>query len=191
MKTAPDFHESVIALDGYLRGRGTDLDAAALEEDLFERAFADAAPELVFVDELASMVRSLAEHGTLELYIRAADVERIRTLNRKVQMVELVNTAEPQSYTLERDADVVIARVPIDLRGLDELDVEVYLGDSDEAVKVMRDIAFDEDAGAIFFCCEGDLARATANVRTRSRLYGRDGGGRRLIAEVCTFGTLT
>lgn len=188
--TAPDFHESIVALDGYLRGRGTDVEAAAVEDDLFERAFADAAPELVFVDELTSTVRRLGDKGTLELYIRAADVERLRASSRKVQLIELANTSERQSYVVERDAEILLSRIPLDLHGVEELDIEVYLGDSDEAAKVMRDVAFDEDAGAVFTCCEGDLARATANVRTRSRYYGRSADGRRLIAELDTFGTI-
>lgn len=188
--TAPDLHASIVTLDGYLRGRGTDAEAAALEEDLFERAFAGAAPELVFVDELTSTVRRLGEKGTLELYVRAADIERIRASNHKVQLIELANTSEPQSYVVERDAEILLSRIPLDLRGIEELDIEVYLGDSDDALKVMRDVAFDEDAGAVFTCCEGDLARATANVRTKSRFYGRGADGRRLLAELNTLGTL-
>ncbi len=188
--TTSDFDESIALLDGYLRGHGTEAEAASLEEDVFERAFADAAPELVFVDELVTKARQSGERGTLDLYIRAADVARVRASNRKVQMIELENRADLQSYVLDRDADVFIARVPIDLRGVDELDIEVFVNDSAQPLKVMRDVAFDEDDGAIFMCCEGDLARATANIHTKALMYGRDAGGRRLIAEVNTFGTV-
>jgi len=190
MKHAPDLDESLVTLDGYLRGHGTDAEAAAIEADLFERAFADAAPELVFVDELTSMVQRLGQRGTLELYIRAADVERIRASNRKVQMIEIANKPELQSYVIEADTDVLIARTAIDLRGFEELDLELYLGDSDVPAKVMRDISFDADDGAVFMCCEGELARATTGIRTKTRLFGRDTNGRRLITEVNTFGTL-
>lgn len=190
MKLAPDLDESLVTLDGYLRGHGTDAEAAAIEADLFERAFADAAPELVFVDELTSMVQRLGQRGTLELYIRAADVERIRASNRKVQMIEIANKPELQSYVIEADTDVLIARTAIDLRGFEELDLELYLGDSDVPAKVMRDISFDADDGAVFMCCEGELARATTGIRTKTRLFGRDTNGRRLITEVNTFGTL-
>jgi hypothetical protein len=48
----------------------------------------------------------------------------------------------------------------------------------------MPDIAFDPADGAVFACCEAELARASANTPTITRVYAFDDDGRRLLCEL-------
>lgn len=169
-------------LDDYLRGALADAEADAYEEELFGRAATGRAPELAFVDGLTAALRDAVERGTYELYVTAAGVERVMARGVRVQRVELLNTVEPQRYVLERDADLVVARMPVDLTGVRSLDAEIYAGD--RLSKVMRDVSFDPGDGAVFFCCDGELARRTVGFVATTRFYARDDAGRRLVAEL-------
>lgn len=176
-------------LDDYVSGETSDADAASFEEELFARAGGGAAPELAFLDGLRGTVRSLVERGTYHLYLTATEVERLRASGAKVQLIDIVDSPEPQRYELARDVDFLIARYPIDLRGVRSLDVEVYLGE--RLSKVMKDVRFDPADGAAFFCCEGELARKTVGFPTRAKFIATtDSGQRRLVAELDTLGVL-
>lgn len=177
-------------LDAYLAGEAPDADAEAFEVDLFARAATGAAPELAFLDGLTATIRSLVERGTYHLYLTAAEVERLRASGAKVQVIDIIDSREPQQFELQRDVELLVARYPIDLRGVRSLDVEVYLGD--RLSKVMKDVRFDPDDGATFFCCEGDRARQTVGFPTRAKfLATTESGERRLVAELETIGVLT
>jgi hypothetical protein len=181
--------KDVERLDAYLSGETPDADAAAFEDDLFVRAATGEAPELAFVDGLAAAVRDLVRRGTYHLYLTAAEVERLRASGANVQVIDILATPEKQEYALARDVDFLVARYPIDLRGVRSLDVEVYLGD--RLSKVMKDVRFDPADGAAYFCCEGDLARQTVGFPTRSKFFATtDAGERRLVAELDTLGVL-
>lgn len=176
-------------LDAYLTGKTPDAEAGPFEDDLFARAATGEAPELVFLDGLVATVRDLVRRGTYHLYLTAAEVERLRASGAKVQLVDIVASPEKQEYEIVRDVDFVVARYPIDLRGVRSLDVEVYLGD--RLSKVMKDVRFDPADGAAYFCCEGDLARQTVGFPTRSKIFATtDAGERRLVAELDTLGVL-
>ena len=60
--------------------------------------------------------------------------------------------------------------------------MEIYAGE--RLSKVMPDVSFDAVDGAVFLCCEGDLARATAGFVATTRFYARYDDGRRLLAEI-------
>lgn len=170
-------------LDDYLSGAMADDDAGAYEDELFARAAAGAAPELTFVEGLRAAVRDAVKRGTYDLYLTAAGVERVLAGGARVQRLDLANTPEHQRPVLERDAELVITRLPIDLAGVSALDVEIYGGD--RLSKVMRDVSFDPADGAIYLCCDGELARRTAGFLATTRFYAREsGGGRRLVAEL-------
>ncbi len=176
-------------LDAYVSGETADSDAAAFEDDLFDRAADGASPELVFLDGLRATVRSLVERGSYDLYLTAAEVARLRASGAKVQLLDIVDSPEPQEYEVARDVDFLVARYPIDLRGVRSLDVEVYLGG--HLSKVMKDVRFDPADGAAYFCCEGELARRTVGFPTRSKFFATtESGERRLLAELDTFGVL-
>lgn len=169
-------------LDDYLRGAMTDGEVDAYEDELFARAAAGAAPELAFRESLARSVRRAVERGTFEMYLTAAEADRIAASGLKVQRLELANTPEMQTCALERDCDLTITRFPIDLTGARGLDVEIYAGD--RLSKAMPDVSFDVSDGAVFLCCEGELARATAGFVARTKLYARYDDGRRMVAEI-------
>lgn len=176
-------------LDAYLTGETQDPDAEAFEDELFARAASGEASELVFLDGLTAAVRDLVQRGTYHLYLTAAEVDRLRASGAKVQLIDILDSPEKQQYELARDVDFLVARYPIDLRGVRSLDVEVYLGD--RLSKVMKDVRFDPADGAAYFCCEGDLARQTVGFPTRSKFFATTAAGeRRLVAELDTIGVL-
>ncbi|MEZ4407858.1 MAG: hypothetical protein R3A52_15500 [Polyangiales bacterium] len=169
-------------LDDYLRGAMTDGEVDAYEEDLFARAATGDAPELAFRERLATSVRLAVERGTFEVHVTAAEADRIAASGLKVQRLELANTPEMQTCAVERDCDLMISRFPIDLTGVRGLDVEIYAGD--RLSKVMPDVSFDANDGAVFLCCEGELARKAAGFVARTKLYARYDDGRRMVAEI-------
>jgi hypothetical protein len=69
------------------------------------------------------------------------------------------------------------------LDGIRRLEAEVC-SMSGELLKRMPDIAFDPADGAVFACCEAELARASANTPTITRVYAFDDDGRRLLCEL-------
>lgn len=50
------------------------------------------------------------------LYLAAAEVARVRASGARVQVNEIAESPERQAYTVDRDADFLVARYPLDLR---------------------------------------------------------------------------
>jgi hypothetical protein len=172
---------AIARLDDYVRGRvGEDDDA--YEEALFARALADDAPELAFRARVGASLRTLDARGTLDVWLTARDVERVRASGLRTFFHE-IDPAHPVAPQLPADAELVITRVPIDLAGVRALDVEVLSPDG-RLLKRMPDVAFDPADGAIFACCEAELARTAAASQTITRLWATDDGGRRLVGEL-------
>jgi hypothetical protein len=84
-----------------------------------------------------------------------------------------------------KSADFVLTRLQIDLQDSERVDIEVEL-EGLGPVKVMPDVAFERDEGAIYGCCEGELARQVIGMAVRSRFWGHGPNGRRHLAETVT-----
>jgi hypothetical protein len=175
-----DHDTALFALDDYVRGRGEDV--ADYELELFERALAEDAPELRLHNALHRTFRSLDARGALELWLTAKDVERVRKSSRVfyAELAEaLVTTSIPD------DVELMIVRIPLDLTGVRQLDAHVVTPDG-RTLKRMPDIAFDPADGAIFACCEADLARLifTGTAPSTTKVYATYDDGQRLIAQM-------
>jgi hypothetical protein len=177
-------------LDDYVRGYPEDApaeDCESYEEALFARALAAAAPELTFRAELAATLREMDARGALEIWLTARDVERLRRSGRNIVFYEL-DAANPVPPEFTPDSELFIARVPLDLTGVRTLDVEILSLDG-RVLKRMPDVHFDASDGAIYACCEAELARtAASSVGTRTRFWATDASGSsRLLFEVPLF----
>ena len=176
-------------LEDYIRGgsdAGREADAPAVdayEEDLFARALAGAAPELAFRSKLAELFQVMNARGTLDLWLTAGEVERVVASGLRVVRFDL-DVENPRAPELPAEFDILITRVPVDLTGVRRLDAEVF-STSGERLKLMPEITFDPADGAVFACCEADLARAAASaVQTVTRVWATGEGGRRLLCEI-------
>lgn len=168
-------------LDDYVRGSMEEALVDAYEDDLFERALSRAAPELGFRQDLQATFRAMNARGTLDLWLTAADVERLCASNLRVILWEF-DPARPALPQVPEGADLVITRILVDLRGVRRVEADIVAPDG-SLLKTMRDVAFDPVDGAVYACCEAELARAAASVGTITRVYAAEDTGRRLLLE--------
>lgn len=172
--------DALTRLDDYLRRHDDDASAAAYEEDLFARALAGDAPELAFHHALRRTLRDMDARGTIELWLDGKRVAELRASGRRILFLEL----DALPAEIPSDAELVVTRVPIDLAGIRHLHVEVRALDG-TIIKEMPDVPFDPADGAVWACCEAELARVAGQARTLSRVYGVDASNeRRLLAEI-------
>lgn len=180
-----DFPSALSQVDDYVRGREAEASVAAYEEDLFARALEGNAPEADFHSGLASTLRLMSKRGTLDLWITARDIERVRASGLKTVVWEWSAT-DPHSLQLPPDTDLLITRIPLSLEGVRSIDAEVYSADG-RLLKRMPDILFDREDGAVFACCEAELARTAANTpRTLTKVWVTTDSERLLLAELPT-----
>lgn len=174
------------ALDDYVRGAMDDARASDYEEDLFERALAGEAPEVTFRASLGAALRAMKARGTLDLWLTAAEVERLQGAGNLHVVLYNFNLERPVPPEIPAGADLVIARVPVDLRGVSRLDAEIVAADG-SILKLMPDVVFEPDDLAVYACCEAELARVASATRTTTRLWAVSGSGRRLVVELPSF----
>lgn len=180
---ANDFETALGRLDDYVRGRQGEAAAAEYEEELFGRALEGDAPELVFHGGLASTLRAMSSRGSLDLWLTAKDVERVRASDLKAVILEY-RPDDREPLDLPPDTDLMIMRVPIPLEGVRSLEAEVFANDG-RLLKRMPDIHFDPADGAVFACCEAELARtASRTPRTITKVFAVTDSGRRLLIEL-------
>lgn len=168
-------------LDDYVRLSQEDEDA--YEEELFERALEGHASEAVFHAGLASTLRRMNARGTLDLWLTARDVERIRASGLKTFFMEF-KPDDTTPFDLPPDADLLITRIPLPLEGVRNLEAEVYSIDG-TLLKRMPDVLFDREDGAAYACCEAELARTAMNApKTITKVFAVTDTERRLIIEL-------
>ena len=182
--TRPHLDAAVARLDDYLRRHDAPDDDAgteAYEEDLFARALEGAAPELRFMQDFASTMRTAGAHGALDLWLTAQEAAHVRSSREHVAYLDL----DDPSATLPDDAELLITRIPLQLEGVRAVEMEVLAADG-QVVKRMPDISFDPADGAIFGCCDAALARIASGTPRLVRIWGTGPktGERRLLAEI-------
>lgn len=169
-------------LDDYLRGHMPDEQVEAYEDDLFARALHAEAPELGFRASLGNTLRVMSVRGTLDMWITERDIAGLEAKGLRVRRydVDVEHFALPD---LNGEFDILVTRVPFDLTGIRRLDAEVF-SLSGHQLKRMPDITFDPADGAVFACCEAELARAASAMNTVTRVYAVDDSGKRLLCEL-------
>ena len=178
---ARDFAAALGRLDDYVRGSMDEALAAEYEDELFELALAGAAPELGFRQGLGATFREMSARGTTNVWITGAEVERLKASNLRVLLWDF-DPAKPTLPEVPEGADLVITRIAVDLRGVRRVDADIVAPDG-TLLKTMPDVTFDPVDGAVYACCEADLARAAGSVATITRVYAVEETGRRLMME--------
>ncbi|HEY3498527.1 MAG TPA: hypothetical protein VGK73_27740 [Polyangiaceae bacterium] len=180
---ATNFETALARLDDYVRGQDDEPGSAAYEEELFGRALEGDAPELAFHTGLGATLRHMNSRGTLDIWLTARDVERVRASGLKAVILEY-HPDDHAPLDLPPDTDLMIMRVPIPLEGVRSLEAEVYASDG-RLLKRMPDIHFEPADGAVFACCDADLARTASSVPlTLTKVWAVTDTGRRLLIEL-------
>ncbi|HKP64823.1 MAG TPA: hypothetical protein VJV78_49150 [Polyangiales bacterium] len=164
-------------LDEYLRSGQPDEQVHAYEEELFARALADEAPELRFREQLGRTLREMRDRGTISLWLTAREVEEMKKSDLRVVCMDFEEFKTPD---LSGEIDILITKVPLDLRGVRRLDAEVLSADGKQ-LKVMPEITFDPADGAVYACCEIELARTAAAAKTLTKVWAYDDTGKRVL----------
>lgn len=175
-------NDALLQLDDYVRGQPEESLPLGYEEDLFARALAGQAPELGWREGLATTLRDMHARGTLDLWLSASDVQRLRESDLEIHFYEL-DPANPAPLVLSPDADLIVTKVLLDLTHIRSLEAEI-LSNEGKVLKRMPDIAFEPGEGAIYLCCEAELARTAASTQRITRIWAEDETGRRLLCEL-------
>jgi hypothetical protein len=176
-----DLDAAVSQLDDYIRGSLDESLADEYEDNLFERALGGLAAELTFRQGLGAAFRAMDARGTLDVWVTAADVERLKASDLRLAVWDF-DPASPSLPEVPSDVDLVITRILVDLRGVRRVEADIVAPDG-RLLKTMRDVAFDPVDGAVYACCEADLARAAVATKTTTRVYSVEDSGRRLLLE--------
>jgi hypothetical protein len=186
-------NEPLLRLDDYVTGEMPETEAAAFEEDLFAAA-ADADPSVDvfkasglaadagFLERLARW----ASHPNEQAFANGAPRAQIDALlgsGLPVHYVDLGAGGAPVPFVpWKPGVKIVVARLGVDLRGWQDVDVEVAAADG-TPVKTFRDVHCAPEDGALYAVCHEPLARlAFARGRTISRVVGTRGGARETVA---------
>jgi len=178
-----DIDAAIASLDDYVRGHMAESAANDYEEDLFARALLQEAPELTWRDDLGRVLQIMKKRGTLSLWLTARGVDELAGSGLRILQFTL-DPSNPFEPDLKSDFDILVTKVPIDLTGVRRLEAEVFSPDGSRLLKVMPDIPFDLADGAVYACCEAELARAAASVSSLTRVFATYDDGRRLIGEI-------
>ena len=177
-----DIDSAIASLDDYVRGQMAESAALDYEEDLFARALLLESPELTWRDDVGRVLQIMKKRGTLSLWLTARGVHELADSGLRVLRFTL-DPAHPSGPDLQSEFDILVTKVLIDLTGVRSLEAEVLSPDG-RLLKVMPDIPFDPADGAVYACCEADLARAAASVSSLTRVFATYDDGRRLIGEI-------
>ena len=172
-------------LDAYQTGDMPEAEATRFEEELFASAAAGVAEEARLVDRLSLIGQFLWPRGGWDIGSSRARVDELIAAGLRVQVLDPVSGGPGEPLLVPKiddDAEIVVTRVAIDVRGYDSVDVIVEKPDG-TPLKVFRDIGFDPTDGSVYALCEAPLARiSTQQKHIRSRVIGTRAGKKHVIA---------
>jgi hypothetical protein len=184
--STPD--EPLLRLDDYVTGDMREAEAVAFEEELFAAA-TDADPaastglaaDAGFLDRVARFAADPNERQAFTGSTRA-DVDALLGSPLPVHYVDLGAGGASVFPSWGPEVKFVIARLSVDVRGWQNVDVEVTTADG-TPVKTFRDVHGAPEDGALYAICHAPLARlAFTRGRTISRIVGTRDGTRETVA---------
>ena len=167
-------------LGDYVADAGSAQDTATFEEALFDAVLEDdGAPELQRFDAFFVRLRELHARGTFEAVVSPAQARQ--TAARSPLRVGLYRyPARVDLDAFIRDADIVFLELPVELRDVERVDVELGLAGG-PTLKVLPDVEFTPEAGAIVLCCEQELAARELSAEVEATVIGHVRGERRVL----------
>lgn len=167
-------------LEAYVTG---ELGGAAA--DAFEDAMFDAPddPDLAFLDRLARHGATLAAHGTFDVGVSRAQLDKLIASGHAVQILDAgPPTATLRTLVLERGADMIVTRFAIGRTDLERVDVEILVVEQ-QVTKVMKDVLVDRGEGVIYGICERPLAELAYLAGPTIARVRRCDGDRAVVGE--------
>ena len=173
--------DSLALLDDYLSGAMSDEHAAPFEEALFAAASTGKDPVLTHLDALYDQARWFAPRGGFSSGATAQLINELRSLPR-VHHIDLGLVTRVPAWPA--DTQLIVYRVPVDLRGYDHIDVSVE-SVAGEHRRWFRDVQFDPLDGALYGVCDAPVARSTFRIEPLVlRVHAAQNGQRSVVAEL-------
>jgi hypothetical protein len=111
-----------------------------------------------------------------------AQVDKLLAAGLKVHFVDLGTGGIADFPRWQPGTEIVVARLAVDMRGYDSVDVEVETGEG-RPIKTFRETGCDPTDGALYAICQEPLARlAFGTRRIVSRVIGTRAGRRETVA---------
>jgi len=185
--------EPLLRLDDYVGGDMPDAEAARLEDELFAAA-AEADPpagmrvndglasDATFLERLTRMAITAKEAGVFAGGVTRAQIDALLASPLPVHYVDLGTGGEQVFAQWDRDTvKIVVARLAVDLRGWQDIDVEVTAPDG-TPVKTFRDCICAPEDGALYAVCHEPLARLAFTHHSVARIVATRDGKRETVA---------
>jgi hypothetical protein len=179
--TAAD--DALTLLDDYLSTAMPDAQAAAFEDALFAEAAAGRAPELGYLDAFFEQARWFASRGG---FSSGATAELIAELRKQpgVHYIDVERNTEVSAWPA--DTKFVVYRLDVDLRGYENIDVELVTPGGEHR-KWFRDVSYDPSDGALYGACDAPLAATSFRhepLIARVEASRSETGKREIVAEL-------
>jgi len=172
-------------LERYVSGTLEDgSQADAFEELLFSDAGAEAASDFAL---LVAGVRHNNGRGLRHPFCGDKIAAKIRALDLDVVQLDMGDEGgDIAPLAAPRPCDIVVTRYGVDLQGVNDLEIEITLGD--HPTKTITGVAFDDDDKGIYACCEYQFVAVATQMTidgggTVMRFISVDGGERRVLKE--------
>ncbi len=154
MTTADD---ALTLLDDYLSLSMSDAQAAAFEEELFAEAAQGRAHELGYLDSFFEQAQWFTSRGGFSSGTTAEVIAELRKLPG-VHYLDVEANTQVSAWPV--DTKFVVYRLDVDLRGYENIDVEIVTPDGQHR-KWFRDVTYDPADGALYGACDAPLAAST------------------------------
>ena len=189
--TAP--MDALLRLDDYATGDMPEAEATRLEEELFAAA-ADADPppamkadegmpsDASFLARLMPLASEVAASGAFAGGATRAQIDALLASGLPVHYVDLGPGGEKVFDAWDpAKVKVVVARLAVDLRGWQEIEVAVTAPDG-RPVKTFRDVTCAPEDGALYAVCHEPLARIAFTRRSVATVVAVRDGRRETVA---------
>lgn len=186
--------EPLLRLDDYVTGDMPEAEAGTFEAELFAAVASDAdapadvfktsglAADAGFLDRLARLASNPNELAAFAGGFTRAQVDGLLGSPLPVHYVDLGAGGASMFPAWGADVKFVIARLAVDLRGWQDVDIEVTTADG-TPVKTFRDVHCAPEDGALYAICHAPLAHlAFARGRSISRVVATRDGTRETVA---------
>lgn len=148
--------KSLEHLDDYVTGSMSDDDAAIFEEELFASSARGEATEARWFERFALLIEWVAKGDFLIRGATAEDVDALAKGGAKVLLITLDPDA-PLPYEKRTDIDIVVTRVPIDVRDYESVEATIENPDG-RVLHTFRDCMGDPSTGNLYAICAAPLA---------------------------------
>ena len=151
-------------LQAYVTGELADGAAA----DAFEEAMFDAPDDadVVFLDQITRHGKRLVAHGTWDIGVTKAHIDRLIAEGHRVQVADAGPAGGSRTFEIDRVCELFATMLPIGRTDIPVVDVEIFLVDYGVS-KTIKDVAVDLSDGNVYGLCERPLAEMAFGTKSK------------------------